>query len=359
MSKATNPEKESSISCGFYNAYEHDRVYDAADLTSLVDGIIRDGVFASVGTCFAVKADSGNRVTAGIGRAWFDHTWTVNDAPFPIDLEESEVLLDRIDAIVIEVNATTSIRDNFIKMVKGVPGSSPARPQMENSKYVHQHPLCYIYRKAGSTEIVQADITNMVGTTECPFVVGILEIVDVSFLLSQWEDMWKQFYNRETADMLATKENWKQVWETWFNAQTAENQKVWNEWLLRIQTDFDTWFNSLQIILEGDVAANLANEILKLKEKVTPSFSASVTVPISGWSTEAPYEQTVLVAGMKEEYDCVYAPNITREMTLEQEKEIKKSCGFISTFETVSGGITLTCKGKKPTVDIPLEVKAV
>ena len=111
MSKITNPELESSVTCGFYNSLG-DRKYDAIQMSEMFDGIINDGIFASIGTGFVVKADTGNIVNVGIGKAWFNHTWTKNDAILPVTCEESEVLLDRIDAIVIEVNTLNEVRDN-------------------------------------------------------------------------------------------------------------------------------------------------------------------------------------------------------------------------------------------------------
>lgn len=85
----------------------------------------------------------------------------------------------------------------------------------------------------------------------------------------------------------------------------------------------------------------------------------TVTVPASGWSSSAPYTQTVTLAGMSQHFNATYAPDIKESTTADQEKQIKKACGFISMFETLDGKIKLTCKAKKPTVDIPLMVKVV
>lgn len=51
----------------------------------------------------------------GIGRAWFNRSWIYNDAILPLTLEASELLLDRYDAVVIEVNHSTSVRKNDTK----------------------------------------------------------------------------------------------------------------------------------------------------------------------------------------------------------------------------------------------------
>lgn len=114
-----------SVSSGFFNSLNGDRKYNAAQMSAIFDGLIIDGVFASIGTAFAVKAAGGLTVNVGVGKAWFNHTWTVNDSILPMTAPEAEVLLDRIDAVVLEVNGMESVRDNTIKFVKGNPSSAP------------------------------------------------------------------------------------------------------------------------------------------------------------------------------------------------------------------------------------------
>ena len=100
-----------SVTYGFYNSLNGDRKYNAEQISSIFDGLIVDGVFASIGTAFAVEAAGGLTVNVGIGRAWFNHTWTLNDSILPLTAPESEVLLDRIDAVVLEVNGLEQYQD--------------------------------------------------------------------------------------------------------------------------------------------------------------------------------------------------------------------------------------------------------
>lgn len=195
-----------SVSSGFFNARNHDRRYDAVQISSMFDGLINDGVYNSYGTYFMVNAQSGMTVTVGIGRAWFDHSWILNDAIKPIDMGVSELFMNRIDAIVIETNHDLTIRENTIKIVKGTPATQPVRPTLVNTEDVHQYPLCYIYIGAGVTTITQANITNMVGTSACPFVNGLIEKVTTDQLLTQWRAEWEEWspqYQQEFADWVA------------------------------------------------------------------------------------------------------------------------------------------------------------
>lgn len=299
------------ISYGFYNSYNHDRKYNAIQFGSIFDGIIRDGIFMSIGTCFRVIPSEDMMLLVGIGRAWFNHTWTYNDAPLPITIPQSEVILDRIDAVVIDVNSDKSVRKNDVIVVKGTPSKTPQRPTLINTTIRHQYPLAYISVKAGVTAIRAADITSMVGTSSTPYVTGILETVNIDALLDQWKDQWNVFFEKQTADMEKTNAFWKQEWQTWFTAQTTEiqedylawkqewelwesNQKadmlataeewkdLWdawfysyttqsqnglNTWIETTEGNFMTWWDSLKDILDENCCANLAAKVVELEKK--------------------------------------------------------------------------------------------
>lgn len=259
-----------SVSSGFFNSLNGDRKYNAAQMSAIFDGLIIDGVFASIGTAFAVNAAGGLTVNVGIGKAWFDHTWTVNDSILPMTAPEAEVLLDRIDAVVLEVNGTESVRENTIKFVKGNPSSAPLRPTLTNEGNVHQYPLCYIYRKYGTAIINQADITPMVGTESTPFVTGILQTISLDELLGKWQDELDRFTDarsQEVDDWIAQEES---DFTTWFNEMKADlqqEQTVLDQWIASEQADFLAWYNQMKDQLSGDVAGNLQLEINKEEVK--------------------------------------------------------------------------------------------
>lgn len=259
-----------SVSSGFFNSLNGDRKYNAAQMSAIFDGLIIDGVFASIGTAFAVKAAGGLTVNVGVGKAWFDHTWTVNDSILPMTAPEAEVLLDRIDAVVLEVNGMESVRENTIKFVKGNPSSAPSRPTLTNEGNVHQYPLCYIYRKYGTAVINQADITPMVGTESTPFVTGILQTISLDELLGKWQDELDRFTDARSQEV----DNWiaqeESDFTTWFNEMKADlqqEQNVLDQWIATEQADFLAWYNQMKDQLSGDVAGNLQLEIDKEEVK--------------------------------------------------------------------------------------------
>lgn len=259
-----------SVSSGFFNSLNGDRKYNAAQMSAIFDGLIIDGVFASIGTAFAVKAAGGLTVNVGIGKAWFDHTWTVNDSILPMTAPEAEVLLDRIDAVVLEVNGTESVRKSTIKFIKGNPSSAPSRPTLTNEGNVHQYPLCYIYRKYGTAVINQADITPMVGTESTPFVTGILQTISLDELLGKWQDELDRFTDarsQEVDDWIAQEESDFTAWFNKMKADLQQEQTVLDQWIASEQADFLAWYNQMKDQLSGDVAGNLQLEIDKEEVK--------------------------------------------------------------------------------------------
>lgn len=200
-----------AVTYGFYNSSNGDRKYNALQFSRLFEGIIRDGVFSTVGGSLMVVAASNLTVNISPGRAWFNNTWTNNDALLPLTLDPAEAILNRYDAVVLEV--APDERENRFKIVKGTPATTPIKPVMVKSGGIYQYPLAYIYVGKGVGSISQANISNAVGTTECPFITGALQQVTTNDIIAQWE------------------------------------------------SEFNTWFDDLQAQLEGNVVTNLQNQI--------------------------------------------------------------------------------------------------
>lgn len=183
-----------ALTSGFFNSDNGDRKYNAVQMGAIFDGLIRDGVYASYGTAFEVKAATGLNITVGKGRAWFDRTWTLNDSVLPLTLAASEAILNRYDAVVLEINLEATVRSNSIKVLKGVGASSPVKPTPTKTPTVSQWPLAWIYRPGGSTTVLQGNIQYVVGTSDCPFVTAPLDRVTTDAMLAQWDAQFKQWF---------------------------------------------------------------------------------------------------------------------------------------------------------------------
>jgi len=214
---------------GFYNSLNGDRKYNAIEMSSIFDGIIKDGIFMSIGTAMMVTVGSGMTVNVGIGRAWFNHTWTLNDALYPITIDRSEVLQDRIDIIALQIDSSVAVRTNSFVVIKGVASSTPVAPALILTDTLKQYALCEVYVTRGSSSITPGNITNRVGTSTTPFITGILETMDIDALLVKWE------------------------------AQFAS-------WHQTKRDEFQAWFQSLRDILDEDAITALTLRVLDLEE---------------------------------------------------------------------------------------------
>lgn len=289
-----------SVTYGFYNAKDHDRQYDAVQLSSIFDGLINDGVYATIGDAFVITAGSNMSVAVGTGRAWFNHTWTYNDAKLILTIPNSEVLLDRYDAVVLETNDADDIRANSIKVISGVAASSPKKPDLTNDTHIHQYPLAYIKVPANSTSVSQANIENCIGTSACPFVTGIVDTIDASTLFKQWN------------------------------------------------SEFDIWFDGMKGQLSTDAAGNLQTQINALKNTISTT-TKSITLSASSWSSGTYTISDNLITNTSNQ-EIIPSQSITAD----QYKALVKA-SLVATGQT-AGSITIKAFGATPTIDIPVTV---
>ncbi len=182
------------VTYGFYDSLASDRAYNADQISRLFEGIINDGVFQGIGSALVVTANSGMNINVGTGRAWFLNTWTHNDAVLGLTVAASHPTLNRIDSVILEVDKTTGVRANSIKMLSGTAATTPVAPGLLNTATKKQVSLADIYIGAAVTSIITANITNKVGTVGTPFITGIVDIVDTATLLAQYEAKFASWF---------------------------------------------------------------------------------------------------------------------------------------------------------------------
>ncbi len=184
-----------TVTYGFYDSLAGDRKYNAEQMSRIFEGIIADGIFASIGGAFAVTQATGMSVQVAAGRAWFSYTWTLNDSAFIANVLASEPALPRIDTVVIEVNKDLAVRANSIKVIKGTPNASPVAPTLANTATLKQYPLADLYIAAGVTSIITANITNRIGSVATPFVTSPVPQFNFGPFLANWEASFSTWFN--------------------------------------------------------------------------------------------------------------------------------------------------------------------
>lgn len=257
-----------ALTSGFYNSQGGDRRYDAIQMSQLFDGLIQDGVFQSVGEALLVKSLGGLDIAVSTGRAWFDHTWTYVDAAYPIELTPAPIILNRIDAIVLEVNHDPAVRQNSIKIVEGTTATTPVKPALTKTGTINQYPLAYIIRREGSSSVAQADITNAIGTSECPFVIGVVKSLTTDQLVSQWTSQWNTYFNAQTAAGQQAMAQWTAQFNTWYQLNTTQFETTMEDFQTQSFNDFDVWFNNIKDALGEDAAAAIMLEMQNFETRI-------------------------------------------------------------------------------------------
>lgn len=162
-----------AVTFGFFNSQSGDRKYDADQMNSFLDGVISDGIIASIGQKFLVTRANDTMVSVGTGKAWFNRKWIYNDSSYFVTLPTPHATLGRIDEIVIEVNNNVDVRSCSIKVVSGPASSTPTRPILARGNNVNQYSIATVTRRAGQSGIIPSDIVNRVGTGDAPYATSI------------------------------------------------------------------------------------------------------------------------------------------------------------------------------------------
>lgn len=298
-----------SVTYGFYNSINHDRKYDAVQFASIFDGIISDGVYENIKSSpndpnsspFKVKGNGyKNQVTVDVGRAWFYHTWTYNDAKIVVTLPDASIGKWRCDAIVIDIDSRQTVRENKIICVQGTKTTTTEpssgldafvnvyKPDLINDGLHYQIPLYYIERRRiedenQSPNIEDAYLKRCVGdgSLNCPYVGNMLGSIDLQAHLDHWESAWYEWFeNQDTGfkkvrtdqfnAFVTTQETLYNNWVRDFNTYSSQQHALFESWREEEEAEFLDWVDHLRNVLDGDVAGHLLMEIDRLAERITP-----------------------------------------------------------------------------------------
>jgi hypothetical protein len=117
------------------------------------------------------------------------------DADYALTVTTAHATLPRIDVVVLEINSDVGTRANSLKVIKGTAASTPVPPTLTNTSTIHQYPLAHISIPAGLTTILASHITNKIGTVDCPFVTGPLEVLTTEAILAEWTSEFMTWFD--------------------------------------------------------------------------------------------------------------------------------------------------------------------
>lgn len=194
-----------AIESYFFNAVEdggtYDRVYNSEDMTSYLDKIVGNGVFANPSTNLQVRTSSGMNVIVGAGQGWINGHKMVNTADLVLSLSASDVVLNRIDRIIFY--ADMNEREMGIEVLEGTPAATAVAPALTQT--ASRWELCLA--EISVAKQVSAITASMITDTRqnaavCGYVAGLIDQIDGTTLFQQWQSEFDQWFDEVKDDLV-------------------------------------------------------------------------------------------------------------------------------------------------------------
>lgn len=189
---------------GFFNSVDGDRKYDADDIGNYFLKLISDGVFATPATAMQVTAAGGMTVSVAAGWGFIKCKYINNTAAAQFTLAAADVVLNRIDRVVIRLDKDNRTMSLAIK--QGTAASTPTAPALtRQSSGIWELSLAQIYVGAGVTSITQANITDeRANTSLCGYVTGLIDQIDTTDLFAQYNNAFWTWFNNVQESVTST-----------------------------------------------------------------------------------------------------------------------------------------------------------
>lgn len=193
-----------AVNSGFYDAVDSDRTYSADDMNRPYKRLVSNGIFATPsGTpstdLQVVSASNGMQIIVQAGEGIFADKWFENPADINITVPSNTSTVPRVDSVIVQVDQTTAGRVGNIVYRTGTPSSNPAAPAINQVTNVTEYRVANIYVAAGANAINNDAITDLRGSSSCPWITALIEQVDTSTLWTQWQAAYQAYYDQMTA----------------------------------------------------------------------------------------------------------------------------------------------------------------
>lgn len=230
-----------TVRSSFFNSVNGDRRYLANNFAEYFASFIANGIFPNPSNTLQVYEKTNMTVTVKPGKGWINGYFAINEYDYDLTLDNADGILNRIDRIVLRLDFNA--RTISIAVKKGTFASTPVAPILQRDADVHELALADVYVTKGTTSIKQSNITDQrLNNALCGVVHGTVSQVDTTTIFNQYS--------------------------AWFAETAGKTATEISQWQLTVKAEFDQWFASIQNILDGDVAANLATRITTLEQEL-------------------------------------------------------------------------------------------
>lgn len=214
-----------ALNGGFFNAVQstdeegnivYDRTYYASDFNKYLNRVVSNGVFATPSNNLQVLASSGMEVIIKTGGGRIDGAWLENDSDFTITLDEADVILNRIDRIVMQLNYSDRTFDIVYKV--GELASNPVAPSLIRTEQIIEYSLARIYVAKGTTTITQSMITDTRPLEdECGLIATMGEMESNNYFI-QMQDYIENYISTKSSEYETWEETMEAAFDSWFES---------------------------------------------------------------------------------------------------------------------------------------------
>lgn len=168
------------LNSGFFNAImvndEPDRTYTAEQVNDYFKGLISDnGIFATVSDACQIVGSTGMKVIVKSGRGKVGNNWFEIDKDYTIDIPSSDVILNRIDRIVISRDNSTRL--THVKLLEGELSSTPTPPSLTRDETTYEICLANIIVNKNTTSITNSMIEDTRSNNDvCGWIVSLINV---------------------------------------------------------------------------------------------------------------------------------------------------------------------------------------
>lgn len=230
-----------AVRSSFFNSVNGDRRYKSNHFAEYFASFIANGIFPNPSNTLQVYEKTNMTVTVKPGKGWINGYFAINEYDYDLTLDNADGILNRIDRIVLRLDFNARAINLAVK--KGAFASAPVAPILQRDADAHELALADIYVTKGTTFIRQSNIADQrLDKALCGVVHGTVSQVDTTTIFNQYS--------------------------AWFAETTGKTESEISQWQLTVKAEFDEWFVSIQNILDGDVAANLAVRITTLEQQL-------------------------------------------------------------------------------------------
>ena len=191
------------VNCGFFDSVNKDRLYSADEMNRPYKRVITDGVFATpAGTpstdLQVLSANNNMNIIVKAGEGLFAGKWFENAADIAITVPNNTSTVPRRDSVIVQVDKRIAGRKGSIIYRTGTPNSNPMPPNLSTANNVIEYRIANIYVSPSAVYIGQDAITDLRGSSECPWITSLVKQVDTSQLYNQWQAAYAKYYQDET-----------------------------------------------------------------------------------------------------------------------------------------------------------------